>query len=464
MRHTKNRKKMKSKAKIRYHSALPVLEPDVAGIDIGSREHWVCGPQRKDGKPNVKSFGTITSELERLVAWLADQGVVSVAMESTHVYWIPVYELLESNGIQVLLVNARMIHKVPGRKTDVADCQWLQMLHSCGLLKGSFRPSESVCQLRALQRQVGNLMEERTKTIMWMQKALDQMNVQVHRAVSDLTGKTGMSILREIAAGERDPRALAEFRDKRCKHSKEEIAEYLKGTWREEHLFNLTSAIRFFDVIEAEIELYNNKLQEIMRDLQPPERKDKPVPAHPKSAKEALIKRQGDHQKRTDLWRLCGFDLTTIDGISPTTAMAIVTEIGTDVSAFPSEKDFVSWLRLSPCRPISGGKQLRKRPNGTGANRMSGVLRLSAVSVGRSKTALGAYFRRLSRRKDGKIAVFATARKIAQLVYRVMRWGQAYVDEGQEAYEARHKRKRLAGLISTAKEMGFELTPVKHST
>lgn len=438
-------------------NSMPVLRGDVAGIDIGSREHWVCGPCRADETPNVEVFGTTTPELERLADWLTAQGVRSVAMESTHVYWIPLYELLESRGFEVLLANARQLHNVPGRKTDMADCQWLQRLHSCGLLRGSFRPDEAICRLRALQRQVGNLSAERSRAIQWMQKSLDQMNVQVHRAVSDVSGKTGMRIVRAIVAGERDPMVLAELRDGRCRKSKQQIADHLMGTWRDEHLFNLASALRLYDMFESEIERYNLKLREELEAFHPDDRKAESVPAHPNATKESAIKRRGDQPLRTDLWRFAGVDLTRIDGISSQAAMIILTEIGLDLSRFPCEKDFVSWLRLAPRRPISGGKQLHKRPNGTGANRISGVLRIAALALARSKSALGARFRRISRRKEGKVAVFDVARRLAQLVYRMLRYGTDYVDEGQAQYEARFHHNRLAGIEKAAREMGYTL-------
>jgi transposase len=223
---TKEKNTMGTKAKNDV-AALPAIRPLVAGIDIGSKEHWVCGPTREDGEPNVRVFGTTTHALVELVDWLIEQGVESAAMESTSVYWIPLYELLESRGIEPVLVNARQLHNVPGRKTDFSDCQWLQVLHRCGLLRGSFRPGEAITRLRALQRQLANLVQERTRCVQWMQKALDQMNIQVHRAVTDITGDTGMAIVRAIVAGERDPARLAAHRDKRCRKSEKEIAEHL---------------------------------------------------------------------------------------------------------------------------------------------------------------------------------------------------------------------------------------------
>lgn len=439
--------------------SLPVMRPMAAGVDVGSTQHWVCGPARSDGEPNVRVFGTTTPQLEELADWLLAQGVESVAMESTHVYWIPLYELLESKGIEVVLVNARQLHNVPGRKTDFKDCQWIQLLHSCGLLRGSFRPREAIARLRTLQRQAANLVSERSRCVQWMQKALDQMNVQVHRAVSDLTGLTGMAIIRAIVAGERDPVRLAAYRHSNCHKSAEQIAEYLTGNWREEHLFNLASALRLFDALEREITTYDSSVLGELDALQPLERRDEPVPAHPNSKKEKAINQRGDQQTRTKLWRFAGVDLSRIDGINTGVAQIVLTEAGPDLAAFPSEDHFVSWLRLCPRTPISGGKPLKKKQNGLGANRIAAALRMAAASLRRSKTALGASFRRIARHKGDAVAVFATARKLAQLVYRMLRYGQDYIDIGEAAYEQKFQARRLNATIQTARSLGYNLVP-----
>lgn len=456
-----SRRKPSSQGRPPAVTALPVLRPNVAGIDIGSRQHWVAAPQREEGQANVRVFTTTTADLTAMADWLVEQGVASVAMESTSVYWIPVYELLESRGLEVLLVNAHQLHNVPGRKTDMRDCQWIQVLHSCGLLRGSFRPTEEITRIRAIHRQLGNLITEQTRSVQWIQKALDQMNVHVHHAVTDLTGQTGMAIVRAIAAGERRPSELAKLRDSRCQKSEAEIAEHLTGTWREEHLFNLGSALRLYDMLEAEIAAYNRKLDEELKKLEPPDRQDTPVPPHPNKAKEKQMERRGDTPRRNSLARVAGVDLTRIDGISVEAATTILDEVGPDLNRFPTEHHFVSWLKLCPRRPVSGGKQLSKRGRkGTGANRIAGILRMAALSLSRSKSALGAYYRRVARHKDGSVAVFATARKLACYVYRLLRLGQPYVDIGQAAYEDLFRERRLRALQTSANALGLALVPL----
>lgn len=454
-----SRKKKSSPQAVPSRSSLQAIRPMVAGVDIGSTEHYVCGPMLEDGSRQVRSFGATTGELETLVQWLIEQGVQSVAMESTSVYWIPLYELLEARGIEAVLVDARQLRNVPSRKSDVLDCQWIQTLHSHGLLRGSFRPGEAIVRLRALQRHQANLVAQRTRIVQWMQKSLDQMNVQVHRAVTDLTGDTGMAIVRAIVAGERDPMRLAEHRDYRCKKSQAQIAEHLRGTWREEHVFNLASSLALFDAVEQQIRGCDQRLEQDLAALQPPERCEQPVPRHPKPSKEKALRTRGEQPMRTTLWRFSGVDLTRIDGISTQAARVVLTEVGTNLSAFPSEKHFVSWLRLCPPTVISGGKPLNKKKgrNGLGAGRVANVLRMAATTLQRTSTALGAMYRRIARGKNGAVACIAVARKLAQLLYRLLRHGQEYVDIGEEAYEAQFTARRLAGLHDAAKSLGFEL-------
>jgi transposase len=443
--------------------ALKPLRTDVAALDLGAREHCAAGPARGDGGINVQRFGTTTPDLRRLVRWLQAQGVVSVAMESTGVYWIPIYELLQAEGIEAVLVNARHLSGVPGRKSDLLDCQWLQQLHSCGLLKGSFRPDEAICRLRAVQRERANLMAERTRIVQRMQKALDQMNVQVHHAVTELTGKTGLAIVRAIVAGERDARRLAELRDKRCQKSLAQIAEHLSGSWREEHLFNLMMGLRRYDEIQRVIADYDAQLYRWIAEVQPPERAVLSVPAHPNARKEKKIRQDGEQPLREALWRWTGVDLCRIDGIRAAAAETALTELGLDLSAFATEHHFVSWLRLSPKTATSAGKPVPTRRASTVVTRVAGVLRMAALSLSRSPTALGAYYRRVARRKGAAVAVFATARKLAQLIYRMLRYGQDYVDEGAKTYEARFEQRRLRQLTDTAHQLGYRLVPLANA-
>lgn len=441
-------------------SGLRVIQADVAGIDLGSREHYVCAPPAKDGEANVCKFRTTTPQLRELAEWLEKQGVRSVAMESTGVYWIPVYELLEKRGFEVVLVNARMLSSVPGRKTDMLDCQWIQRLHSCGLLKGSFRPKEAICQLRALVREKNMMEDQRADWLRRIQKCLDQMNVQVHHAVSDISGHTGMSIIRAIVDGQRDALKLAELRDPRCRKSVEQIAEHLSGNWRDEHLFVLRQNLMMHDQVSAQIDEYKAEILRIMAELQPEGASELSVPPVKNKNKRKNINKRGQEPTRSALYRLSGKDLTTIDGIGVETAETIHSEIGTDLSRFPTERHFVSYVNLAPKLAISGGKPIPGKPRGTTPSRIGQALRMAAVTLRNSKTALGAEYRRIARRKGASVAVFAMARKLAILIYRMLRWGQEYVDQGCEAYEQRFKEVRLRACRETAKQFGYKLLPI----
>jgi len=458
-RKSKGRKKARKRAGHGSVEGLPEVRPKVAGIDLASREHHVCAPVPGGGR-EIRVFGTTTRRLRQLVNWLKDCGIESAAMESTGVYWIPLFGMLEEAGIEPVLGNARELKSVPGRKSDVADCEWIQRLHACGLVRASFRPAASVCRCRTLLRQRGNLAAEQTRAVQWMQKSLDQMNVCVHHAVSDITGKTGMAIIRAIVEGERNPAALADLRDTRCKKSVEEIAEHLEGTWSEEHLFNLARTLRHYEHLAEELAAYDERISAELLEMTPPERREASVPPHANPGKERAIRNRGEAGDRTAFWRLCGSDLTRIDGISSRTARTVLCEVGFDLSAFPTEKHFVSWLRLCPRMNSSGGKSFRrKKPNGMGAGRVAATFRMAASSLRSSKTALGAQYRRIAYRNGSSVAVFAIARRLAVLVYRMLRWGQDYVDEGLEAYEARHEEKRIKGISKAAKAMGYVLVP-----
>jgi transposase len=439
----------------RSEGRLQVRRPNVAGIDLGSVEHYVACPPR-DGVANVKVFGTSTPELTALADWLEAEGVESVAMESTGVYWVPLYELLDARGIEAVLVDARQIKHVPGRKTDMIDCQWLQLLHSCGLLRGAFRPADAFCQLRALVRQKATLIDERSDWLRRMQKSLDQMNVRVHRAVSDISGVTGMAMIRAIVDGERDPMAIAKLRNKRCSRSLRQMADELTGNWREDHLFNLQQALAIYDFISERIAIYEKKIERVLQglacgtDLGPA-----PEPTCPNKKK--LMRARGQEPLRQALYGTCKADLTTIDGISTATAETVLSELGTDLSAFPSEGHFVSFLKLAPKMAISGGKPIAKRPKGTASTRVGAALRMAALTLRHSKSALGAAYRRIARRKGAGVAVFAIARKLAILIYRMLRYGAAYVDEGAHAYEERFKQARLHMCHQIANQYGYKL-------
>ena len=461
---TRKSKNVKNREKKRLPRSLKTIQPHAAGVDLGSREHWVCGPPLEDGTPNVERFGTTTPELFRLADWLKAQGVKTVAMESTGVYWIPLYEILDSRGFEVLLVNARYISNVPGRKTDMLDCQWIQLLHACGLLRGSFRPSDDICRLRALIRERNTMVDQRSDWVRRMQKALDQMNVCVHHAVSDITGVTGMAIIRAIVDGERDPVALAHLRDARCRKSKEQIAEELTGNWRPEHLFNLRQALKIYDQLCSVIEEYDVEILSYITKHQPKDEGSSPAPAHPSKSKARSLAKRGQEPLRQALYGFSGFDLTTIDGIGVDTASVVLSELGLDFTMFPDEGHFVSYLRLAPNLAISAGKKVPSKFKPSTCTRVSNSLRMAAITLRHSKSALGGFYRRTARRKGASVAVFATARKLAQIIYRLFRYGQAYVDTGAEAYETRFNDRRLKFYTKALKLMGYAVQPLTENT
>ena len=445
--------------KRRALEGLPVVRADVAGMDLGSERHWVCARTADGAGREIADFGATTPELLRMAQWLKDRHVQSVAMESTGVYWIAPHEVLEAAGLEILLVDTRQLARVPGRdkKTDPTDCQWIQRLHSCGLLRGSFRPREAVCMLRTLVRDKSNLVAESGDWVRRMQKSLDQMNVRVHRAVSDLDGVTGMAILRAIAEGERDARELAKLRDRRCRNSEEEIAEQLSGHWREDHLFSLQQALQMYDAIQQRIADYNREILRKLGAMQREEFGEQPAPQVKNPHKAKAIRKRGEEPIREALYRMSGVDLTSIDAIGVETVQVVLSEYGPDLSRFPTEKEFVSHVTLAPRRPMSGGKPVRRKKRNTASTRVAAALRMAALSLRNSGTALGAYYRKIARRIGGDVAVFATARKLATLIYRLLRRGQPYVDEGAEAYERRYRQFRITALKAKARELGYQL-------
>jgi len=444
----------------RQLQGLPVIRRNVAGVDLGSERHWVCAPTQDGNGREIASFRATTPELLRLAEWLKARQVESVAMESTGVYWIAPHEVLEAQGLQVLLVDTRQLARVPGRdkKTDPSDCEWIQRLHSCGLLRGSFRPEEAVCMLRTLVRDKANLVAESGDWLRRMQKSLDQMNVRVHRAVSDIDGVTGMAILRAIAAGERDAQKLAQLRDRRCNKTEQEIAEQLTGHWREDHLFSLQQALKMYDAVQERIAAYEQEILRQLEEMEEPGQRGQTAPQLNNANKTQAIKKRGQEAKRQALYRMSAVDITQIDAIGVETVEVVLSEYGPDLSRFPTEKEFVSHVTLAPRVPRSGGKPLKKKKRNSASTRVAAALRMAALSLRHSQTALGAYYRKLAQRLGGDVAVFATARKLATLIYRLLRWGQPYMDEGVEAYEKRYRQQRVKSLTAKAKDLGYELT------
>ena len=434
-------------------SALSITHPNAAGIDIGSASHYVAVPPDRDDMP-VREFPGFTADLVALADWLVHCGVDTVAMESTGVYWIPVYELLEARGLTVLLVNARHVKNVSGRKSDVLDCQWLQQLMTYGLLSGAFRPSDQVCVLRSLYRQRQMQLRGQGRQIQHMQKALTQMNIQLANVISDVAGATGQKILRAIVAGERDGRTLAALRDKRIRASEEEIAKSLEGNWRVEHLFALAQALETFDFIVTQIAQCDAAIAQQLGSM----RVHDGAPAQ--TRRRGRPRNASKLDLRTQLFQLCGVDLTRIDGIDVTTAMTVVSEIGTDMSRFPTVGHFASWLGLCPGTRITGGKVMSSKTKRV-VNRAAQALRLAAASLRSSQSALGAYHRRMCSRMDKPKAVTATAHKLARLIYMMLTKGEEYVDKGQDYFEERYRERVLWHLNKRAETMGMKLVVVE---
>jgi transposase len=432
-------------------SGLSLTHPNAAGVDIGSAAHWVAVARHKSEEP-VREFASFTADLMALADWLQSCGVDTVAMESTGVYWIPLYELLARRGFEVILVNARHVKNVSGRKSDVLDCQWLQQLHSYGLLAGAFRPADAVCELRSITRQRGMLLKNQARSVQHMQKALTQMNIQLANVISDVAGVTGLAIVRAIVGGERDTHVLASYRDRRIKASEEEIAKSLQGNWRGEHVFALKQALAVFDFCGAQLGECDVEIESRLKALG----KHNGSPA--KGKKRSKAKNAPKFDVREHLYKVCGVDLTRIDGIDVSTAMTVISEIGPDMSRFRTVKHFTSWLGLCPGTKISGGKTLGARTKRT-ANRATQALKMAAAALRSSRSALGAFFRRMSARMDKAKAVTATAHKLARLVYVMLTRGEEYTDQGQQYYEERYRDRVLRNLNKQARQFGFDLVP-----
>jgi transposase len=434
-------------------AGLPVIHDRAAGIDVGSRFHVVAVGADLCKEP-VQTFQAFTSDLQRMADWLVAMGIKTVAMESTGVYWVPVYEVLEGRGIEVILANAREARAVPGRKSDVNDAQWLQRLHACGLLRASFRPGRDIAALRVYLRLRERHLDFAAAHIQHMQKALTLMNLQLHHVVADVTGVTGMKIIRAIVDGQRDPQVLAQMRDVRCKASLETVRAALVGNYQPEHVFALTQALALYDIYQTRVDECDTQIQAVLATLT--EEKASPSAPLPKARHRTVQPNAVNFDVRPVLYQLAGVDLTQIHGIGPYLALRLIAECGTDLSRWRSAKHFTSWLTLSPGCKISGGKTLSAHTRKT-TNRVAAHLRLAAVTVGRTNTALGAFYRRLSARIGKAKAVTATARKIAVLFYNAMRFGIDYQDPGATRYEQKYRERVIKQLHRRAAEFGFTL-------
>ena len=430
--------------------------PNAAGIDIGASGHWVAVPRHlaeAAGDEPVREVGAMTDDLNALAKWLVDLGVDTVAVESTGVYWIPVFEVLEQHGLKVWLVDARQMKYVPGRKSDVQDCQWLQKLMSLGLLRAAWRPSADVCVLRAVARQRETLITEQASWVQRMQKALVQMNIQLTEVISDVMGQTGQAIIRDIVAGQREAKVLARHRSRRIRASEAEIAKALTGNWREEHLFVLKQALGMYDDIGRHLAECDAKLDALL-DARAAAKVD--VGALPRAGSKART----EHDIRQRLANWAGVDLTRINGLGVTVVMKLLSEIGPDVSRFATVKHFCSWLGLCPGTKISGGKVLSSGTKRS-ANRARQALKIAAQALSRSESALGAFYRRLCARMDKPKANTATAHKLARMVYFMLTRGEAYVDQGQQRYEEQQRQRSIAALKRRAAALGFQINPVE---
>ena len=435
--------------------AFEQINFNAAGLDIGADEIYVAVPKGRNEK-SVRSFLTFTADLHQLANWLEDCEIETVAMESTGSYWVPIYEILESRGLEVYLVNARHIKNVSGRKTDVLDCQWIQQLHTYGLLRPSFRPSEQICAIRSLVRHRDMLIRYRSAHIQHMQKALNLMNLKLTNVLSDITGVTGMKIIRAIVAGEHNPEVLASYRNRQCKHNEAEIAKSLEGHYKREHLFELKQALELYDFYDEQLAACDAELEALYNEIETP---DKPGTKPPQLRRSKRRKNQPHFDLSQSLYRMTGVDLTEVDGLDALTVQDILSEIGTDISAWPTEKHFASWLRLSPNNKVTGGKVKRRGTQPT-QNRASNAFRLAAQSLARSNSALGAFYRRIRAKHGAPKAITATAHKLARIVYFMLKYRQPYRDPGAYYYDEQYRARTIRNLRRKASKLGMRLEPV----
>ncbi len=453
---SKKKKKLDKEAQLPKH--LEHINKRAAGIDVGSASHFVAVPEGCD-EVCVKEFGSFTTDLHELANWLEKCGIETVAMESTGVYWIPMYELLESRGFEVKLVDARHVKNVSGRKTDVLDCQWLQQLHTYGLLSGAFRPEESICVLRAYLRQRGMLVQEAGSHIQHMQKALSQMNLQLHNVITDITGDTGMRIIRAVVSGERDPKVLASYRDPRCKNSVDTIEKSLTGNYRREHIFSLKQALELFDVYQDKMNACDDEIEKCLLQF------NSRVEVSEETLAKRIVKRRASDKNsplfnlQSHLLRITGVDLTSVPGIDAHTGLKIISEIGLDLSRWKTGKQFASWLGVCPGNKVSGGKILSGKSKRT-KNRAASALRMAASTLHRSDSGLGAFLRRLKSRLGPGKAIAATAHKLAIIIFNMLKKGVEYIETGQDYYEKHYRDRLVKNLNKRAKTLGFQLVEI----
>ena len=442
-------------------SAAPTqIKQDVAGIDVGSEHHYVAVPDGRDPEP-VRRFGSFTADLYRMVKWLLDCGIKSVVMQATGVYWFGLYQVLEDHGLAVTVTNARYTKTLPGRKTDVAECQWLQQLESFGLLTQSFRPTEEFRVLRSYMRQRENLVADIGICIQRIQKVLTEMNLQICNVLSDINGKSGMAILRAIVKGERDPYRLADLCDTRIRAPRQQVAESLEGTWQNELLFILKQQLEIHDALAAQVSQCDRQIETHLQTIQQkvvPEVIPMPAPRRP--SKLLSRKHTPQYDLRKYLYQITGVDLTQIDGIGEQIALTVVSEVGVDLSRWKTEKNFASWLGLSPTNEITGGKVIQRGTKKV-VNRAATALRLAAQNLRTSQSFLGAKYRRFRGRMDAAKAITAMAHNLATLIYRMLKFGHNYTDKGMQFYEQRYRERQLQYLKKQAAKQGFQLTPAQ---
>jgi transposase len=447
-------KKRKKDAKI-SNATLPVMRPDAAGIDIGATEIFVAVPANRTDE-NVRSFPTFTQDLYVLADWLKQCGIKTVAMESTGVYWIPLFQILEERGFEVCLVNARHVKNVPGRRTDVSDCQWLQFLHSVGLLRASYRPEQEVCAVRSLLRHREALVQMAATHVNHMQKALDQMNLQLHHVISDIVGQTGLAIVDAILAGQRDPHVLAKSRNERIKATEEVIAKSLVGDYRHEHLFTLRQSLAAYRSYQKLIDDCDREIRQHLEEFKPP---DQPEIHESEMPKPPSRKPSADGVLKSELKRVLGVDLTKVPGIRTGIAQTLFGEIGPDFTKFRSASAFASWMGLCPANDISGGKVLWVGTRKVKC-RAATALRIAAQSLHHSKSALGDFYRRMRAKLGAPKAITAAAHKLARIIFHLISTRQEFDDSRFAADQLRYEKRQEGKLRAKAQALGFQLVPL----